>query len=1123
MSTPIIPMPEGMQLQVSTDLPLAWPGVICRVLGAHGVTKNGTEMVCRVPSTGGKPRWGAVSPPEKKSRRRGRTVKGAGLERRSIRQWAADAPAADAPLPEHIAEQLNLNQILALRRAAGLTANMTREPRASDVDKLDAAGLVQDGKVTSRGVQVLRDRGELTEANCDPAEAAAFEQRIAEHPVPAPVNRSGGTPVRTGGDVDLDVPEPAEAMPGWEQYDACSTCRAPARRACRNLRRSRGGVLVYNLEPHPGRPRLPADAVPPTLTGPTPEPGTDTITDKFGRVWTRYDSDGLYIHDMLVHPAERISHLGLPSPSLADNPGYADLCAICRSQWPTATPVEPVSVADDDQAEPATVGQVTITCDGECGASFTGEFVGATDVEQRAAARKMMAAQGWRVDTTDLCPACRTKRGTSTLTPRQRADVTRMMGDQSRPTYGNRCNTCGHTTDSIDAFVCPNGCGAIPTNHQGVRCTRCGKTSVNDARDYCTHCGGREEYLIPANVDPAGETLAEGSLTPTQLARITTTPAERVLTDPANASPADVRVALADPTLEPAERRQVEVSAKNLGYDLAANPADPQAAARAAYEMARTSGLGGLTDDEVELALDHPGDDPAFQQVLRGAADDRRRRARSAREQERVDAARAFRTEGSDADLDAAYQAADFGSREREELNRQRYLRGIDDQTLAREAAAATNPFDQEQHSAEIERRRRLYHAAKAAFDWSGYLKCPTAGCDAKPAEPCRDLRSPGGFNHTPHDGRPQHRVLNAEDEAAIARVVEQSHTPGSTVLPRPGTRCNRCRNAFNVDRPASSDVDGVCALCADEMTGRRRSAHEVIMGVPGVAPIQAHETPPDHHLDRLDVGTLQNMAAAEPGSPMSTAAQAALDRRSAPAPAPAPEPPAEPEWTPATAGEPVTGARSTAPVRENTWEVLPNYNDPDEVHYHDDGDIGYAVKRMGDDRLMDVDGQPLANRLGQVATRYVSGKTTGLQQIRELEALRDRLPECRARRELDYVIGELGIPADAPAPAPFPEECTLTPLRRAYDRMMECPLARKQPDKEIAHLVEVARQYAAGRRRGKMLVNDVRMLANRWTHESTEGKFELDRIIVGACADMEAMITSRDEGLRAEMGYGPR
>jgi len=56
------------------------------------------------------------------------------------------------------------------------------------------------------------------------------------------------------------------------------------------------------------------------------------ITDRYGRVWTHFDRE-LYAHCRMAFPERMIATLGLPSPSLADNPNY-DLCEICRQEWP---------------------------------------------------------------------------------------------------------------------------------------------------------------------------------------------------------------------------------------------------------------------------------------------------------------------------------------------------------------------------------------------------------------------------------------------------------------------------------------------------------------------------------------------------------------------------------------------------------------------------------------------------------------------------------------------------------------------------------------------------------------------------------------------------------------------
>lgn len=66
------------------------------------------------------------------------------------------------------------------------------------------------------------------------------------------------------------------------------------------------------------------------------------ITDRFGRVWVWWKGD-LYRHCGHCIPGEWITStehpIGLPSPTLADNPNY-QLCEICRQEWPTSSQEE---------------------------------------------------------------------------------------------------------------------------------------------------------------------------------------------------------------------------------------------------------------------------------------------------------------------------------------------------------------------------------------------------------------------------------------------------------------------------------------------------------------------------------------------------------------------------------------------------------------------------------------------------------------------------------------------------------------------------------------------------------------------------------------------------------------
>lgn len=61
------------------------------------------------------------------------------------------------------------------------------------------------------------------------------------------------------------------------------------------------------------------------------------VVDHHGRVW-RWKNGDLYTHDdTLAFPLRFVTDgkAGLPSPSLADNPNYARLCATCRQNWPS--------------------------------------------------------------------------------------------------------------------------------------------------------------------------------------------------------------------------------------------------------------------------------------------------------------------------------------------------------------------------------------------------------------------------------------------------------------------------------------------------------------------------------------------------------------------------------------------------------------------------------------------------------------------------------------------------------------------------------------------------------------------------------------------------------------------
>lgn len=197
----------------------------------------------------------------------------------------------------------------------------------------------------------------------------------------------------------------------------------------------------------------------------------------------------------------------------------------------------------------------------------------------------------------------------------------------------------------------------------------------------------------------------------------------------------------------------------------------------------------------------------------------------------------------------------------------------------------------------------------------------------------------------------------------------------------------------------------------------------------------------------------------------------------------------------------PVTGEPSTAPLMDNTWGGLPSDN---AVHYHDDGPVGTAVKYMGPDAKMDVDGEPLANVVGRVATRVVRRESTAQEAVEDLKALRDRLPEgSRAKTCLSQAVRQMDGPD---TPEPQVPDGTPEPLRDLVRRLHAVPLVRREPDKEMQPLLDICGRVAAGDKRTAGLLDDeVARLRNK-RHESLgdSGKFEIDDAVSQAVKELE-------------------
>ena len=204
----------------------------------------------------------------------------------------------------------------------------------------------------------------------------------------------------------------------------------------------------------------------------------------------------------------------------------------------------------------------------------------------------------------------------------------------------------------------------------------------------------------------------------------------------------------------------------------------------------------------------------------------------------------------------------------------------------------------------------------------------------------------------------------------------------------------------------------------------------------------------------------------------------------------------------------------STKPIVENTWGGRVT-----EVHFHDDGEIGQAIRRMGPDARLEVEGDALANVLGRTATDLVMGRITAVQQLDRLKEIASKLPEGNGKMALGQAIRELDFPAlpgeqgmnPLPSDTPAPMRPVLETLRSA---LAQIPLAHRAVNRrdgatEMDKINDLVADLVAGRGRsgGMQFIDRVRQVAWNQRHESQEGKFEIDRAVLAAVAALEQLI----------------
>lgn len=251
-------------------------------------------------------------------------------------------------------------------------------------------------------------------------------------------------------------------------------------------------------------------------------------------------------------------------------------------------------------------------------------------------------------------------------------------------------------------------------------------------------------------------------------------------------------------------------------------------------------------------------------------------------------------------------------------------------------------------------------------------------------------------------------------------------------------------------------------------------------------------------------VGThVQQEGKATKATPAKKAAPAAPAVPSAPSPS-------------RTGTSPVGGTKSTAPELKNDWGKLGTGGD---VEFHDDGVVGSGLRSMGEDRLLDVDGEPLSNVVGKLATRAIRGQISQEQLLDNLRRLEQRLPEgSRARRGVASMIEGIDAPKRAMPDLP---EGTLAPFRTAMEGLLKIPLTREavnrpgfhrsREDSEVDKLLKMIQEFQEGRTGGLRMIMDIQDMRNNLPHESQEGRFEADRVLRQLHDALQALYNDKD------------
>lgn len=334
--------------------------------------------------------------------------------------------------------------------------------------------------------------------------------------------------------------------------------------------------------------------------------------------------------------------------------------------------------------------------------------------------------------------------------------------------------------------------------------------------------------------------------------------------------------------------------------------------------------------------------------------------------------------------------------------------------------------------------------SAEAGTDWTQYGDCST--CPARAGAACHDLRTEGGFNATPHDGRPA--------LTGMERLMGGKWDPSKT---SDASRIN--------SGPTAEEV-------AEHFDDPHREANQLatardIEDLRAVFDERGDQTAADavrRVADQFDRGLLTPGDVRELNAEIEGEAAARRER-------------------PRVSGE-HSKTPETGPA--DTWQP--------------DGRMGTAMENLGNDRLVDIDGEPLINHVSRIRHQAITGAISAQEELDAYRGLRDRLPlNSRAHRAVTVAVSAIETPW---VPLPQMPRGTPLPVRKLVRELHEIPLARSPHDGTLPSELDLITSAAEAFSRRETTAGDLLTAVYRLTdrrHPAFEGSAAIRRAATAA------------------------